>query len=241
MLQRICLAGQAIDYRLKRTRRRTIGLKIDHEGLQVSVPFDFPRGYPYAQIDMLLQSRADWILKKLDAWQNKKQLNHAGALQNQALYPLLGDLWRPEIEISGQIQMVPVVGNGTTKPPDLALQITPEQLQKWIHAWYRQQALICFGERIELYADKLGVPKPPFKLSNAKTRWGSCNSRGMVRLNWRLVQLPLHVVDYVVAHELCHLIEMNHSPRFWQRVAAIYPDYQRARAKLRECQFIHLI
>ena len=234
MLQRICLAGREIDYQLKRTRRRTIGLKIDHAGLQVSVPIDFPRNFPDTQIDVLLQTKADWILKKLAIWQNKKRLNQTSVLQIKTLYPLLGDFWRPEVEASGQIQMVPVMDNGRTSSSNLTFHITPEQFQKWINAWYRQQAVICFGERIELYADKLNVSKPSFKLSQAKTRWGSCSSRGMIRLNWRLVQLPQYLVDYVVAHELCHLIEMNHSPRFWECVAAIYPDYQRARAKLRE-------
>ncbi|MCG7756220.1 MAG: M48 family metallopeptidase, partial [Nitrosomonas sp.] len=77
------------------------------------------------------------------------------------------------------------------------------------------------------------VPPPPFRLSRAKTRWGSCNSRGLVTLNWRLIQLPLHLIDYVVAHELAHLIEMNHSKAFWRLVGAIYPDYQAARNMLK--------
>lgn len=239
MLRQICLAGKKIDYRLKRTKRRTIGLKIDHDGLQVTVPMDFSFDFSDAGIDAVLQTKANWILKKLAEWENRKPLNHT-ALRNNARYPLLGDFWKPEIAPSGQIQMVPAVSNGATKPSDLKFHLTPEQLQKWINIWYRQQAIICFSERIAHYADKLKVPKPPFKLSHARTRWGSCNSRGIIRLNWRLIQLPLHFVDYVVAHELCHLIEMNHSSKFWKLVARIYPDYQRVRKELKECQYIHL-
>ena len=100
-------------------------------------------------------------------------------------------------------------------------------------AWYQQQAITCFGQRITLYAQKLRVPHPQFRLSRAKTRWGSCNARGVIHLNWRLIQMPLHLIDYVVAHELAHLLEMNHSPAFWQQVKSIYPDYLIARKELK--------
>ncbi|MCP5276434.1 MAG: M48 family metallopeptidase [Burkholderiales bacterium] len=234
MLRQIRLAGQDIDYQVKHTRRKTIGLKIDHEGLQVLVPFDFPFESTAIDIGSLLQSKSNWILKKLAKWRNKKLCSRDRIQQSKTAYPLLGDLWKPEIKETGQIHMMPVVGNTETKPSNLESYFTPEQIQKWINAWYQQQAIICFSRRIIFYADKLNVPKPSFKLTQARTRWGSCNSRGIIRLNWRLVQLPQYLVDYVVAHELCHLIEMNHSRRFWKLVATIYPDYQRARAELRE-------
>lgn len=90
------------------------------------------------------------------------------------------------------------------------------------------------SERVALYADKLGVPLPKVKLSNARTRWGSCSSHGTVCLNWRLIQLPPALLDYVVAHELSHLIEMNHSPAFWKVVERIYPDYRQAQRDLKQ-------
>ena len=74
---------------------------------------------------------------------------------------------------------------------------------------------------------------PPLALSAARTRWGSCSLRSGIRLNWRLIHFPADTVDYVVAHELAHLREMNHSPRFWAVVGEIYPDYQAARDELK--------
>ena len=71
------------------------------------------------------------------------------------------------------------------------------------------------------------------RLSNARSRWGSCHVSGRISLNWRLIQLPPHLVDYVVVHELAHLREMNHSPRFWSLVGRIIPDYQARRRELR--------
>ena len=118
---------------------------------------------------------------------------------------------------------------------DLSLPsgIAAEQIESAVMKWYRQHALTCFTERIALYSRKLGVALPQLRLSNARTLWGSCNSHGIIRLNWRLIQKPLNLVDYVVAHELSHLIEMNHSKAFWQTVESVYPGYAGARKKLR--------
>lgn len=74
---------------------------------------------------------------------------------------------------------------------------------------------------------------PRLALTQARTRWGSCNSRGDIRLNWRLIHLPLTLIDYVVAHELAHIKEMNHGPRFWALVETMYPDWKTAKSTLR--------
>ena len=100
--------------------------------------------------------------------------------------------------------------------------------------WYHEQAITCFSERIDCFVQKLRVAKPAFRLSHAKTSWGSCTSRGIIHLNWRLIQLPLHLIDYVIAHELCHLIELNHSKAFWDLVERIYPQYLSARMELKK-------
>ena len=99
--------------------------------------------------------------------------------------------------------------------------------------WYRKQALTDFSRRLEILAAKLGVPTPALFLSNARSRWGSCNSRQEIRLNWRLLQAPPHIINYVVAHELAHLKEMNHSAKFWAMVEKIYPDYKTAEKELK--------
>jgi hypothetical protein len=99
--------------------------------------------------------------------------------------------------------------------------------------WYRREALEDFTRRMQLLTNRLGVEMPPIALSSARTRWGSCNSRGEIRLNWRLIQAPPHIIHYVVAHELAHLKEMNHSPKFWAIVAKLCPDYIASRHALK--------
>ena len=112
--------------------------------------------------------------------------------------------------------------------------LTAQQSERIVMDWYRSQALACFGERIAFYAPRLGVALPQLRLSYARTLWGSCNTRGVIHLNWRLIQKPLHLVDYVVAHELSHLIEMNHSSAFWRTVERVYPNYAAARKELKK-------
>ena len=97
----------------------------------------------------------------------------------------------------------------------------------------REHARRVFAELLAHHAGRLGVPNPPLRLSSARTRWGSCNHHGGITLNWRLLFLPPAVADYVVCHELAHLREMNHSPRFWAVVDQLCPDWRSLRRELR--------
>jgi hypothetical protein len=100
-------------------------------------------------------------------------------------------------------------------------------------AWLKQRALGALSPRVAHYAARLGRAAPPLALSNARTQWGVCLASGAIRLNWRLVHLEPALADYVVAHEVAHLAELNHSRRFWRIVESLYPAWQEARACLR--------
>lgn len=102
-------------------------------------------------------------------------------------------------------------------------------VRDWL--WARAEALLAW--RLARMARKLGRSPSRFALSDAQTQWGSCTRRGHVRLNWRLVQAPLALIDYVAAHELAHLVHLDHSPRFWSQVAELCPDALVRRAELR--------
>ena len=99
--------------------------------------------------------------------------------------------------------------------------------------WYKKKAALDFARRLEILAAKLGVPTPPLTLSIAQSRWGSCNSRGEVRLSWRLLQAPPHIINYVICHELAHLKQMNHSPKFYTVVEQLFPNYKSAEKELK--------
>jgi predicted metal-dependent hydrolase len=103
-----------------------------------------------------------------------------------------------------------------------------------VQSWLQRQARRVFEERCALYAPRLGVTMKRMALSSASTRWGSASADGSIRLNWRLVHFALPVVDYVVAHELAHLREMNHGPAFWEAVRSVLPGFENARGVLRQ-------
>lgn len=220
------LNGRPLDFRLRRSSRRSIGLRIDGHGLLLSVPL----GARESDIEAALAARGDWIFHHLQRFA-EQQLAHPPA-------PLLGDggsvlyLGQPHVLrlTLGRAAVDYLPGELTVSLPAGA---APAVLPKTLERWYRQQAIHHFSSRIHVYAQRLGVLAPMLQLTSARTRWGSCNHRGEIRLHWRLMQAEPALIDYVIAHELAHIIELNHSPRFWAQVERACPDWRRARARLK--------
>ncbi len=226
--------GHSIPYTLKvSANRRTIGLRVDASGLTVHIP----QRIPQHTVESLLQDKSDWITRKLAEWQDRPQvfewrdgatLQHLG---QDILLSLRQDAKSRAVEFDGTRLYVAL-----PRPDDTAT------VQRKVAQWYIKQARADFTRRIELLAAKLGVPTPPVYLSSARTRWGSCNSKGEIRLHWRLIQAPPHIIHYVVAHELAHLKEMNHSPKFWAWVEKLCPDFKLARQELKALSAqLHLV
>lgn len=230
-IRHVSLNGKEVAYTLKRCKRRTIGLKIDSEGLTVRIPLRESLHW----VESVLRNKADWVVEKLDEWKTRK--SYEPVWEEGGIFPLLGEPWRLAVTASGVAQMTRTTAKTGVEDRQMQLPLpsvlTTQQIEKIVMNWYRNKALACFSERIALYAGKLGVALPQLRLSRARTQWGSCNTRGIVHLNWRLIQMPLRLVDYVVAHELAHLIEMNHSPAFWQTMGRVYPDHVAARKELK--------
>jgi hypothetical protein len=225
-LRYIQLEREIVGYRLRRARRRSIGLVIDDDGLRVAAP-----GYtPIAEVEAFIREKARWVLRKLYAWRAAPKPPVVNWSEG-ATIALLGEPVSIEL-LPGRCDISLQDGRLSI---GLAPRAEPAALRKRGIAWLKDRALALFGERLELYAASLGVPTPALTLSNARTQWGVCQEDGHVRLNWRLIHLPLHLIDYVVAHELAHLREMNHSARFWAVVGRLYPDYEAARRELRDC------
>ena len=98
--------------------------------------------------------------------------------------------------------------------------------------WLKSRALEALTPRVAHYAARVSLPPPPLKLSNARSQWGVCMASGRLRLSWRLVHLDPELADYVVAHEVAHLVELNHSERFWALVEWLYPHWRDARERI---------
>ncbi|GAB1391843.1 SprT family zinc-dependent metalloprotease [Rhodocyclaceae bacterium] len=217
----LVLHGRIVSYALRRDRRR-LALHIDERGLRVGAPHVFP----LADIEAFIHSHADWVVRKLDEFSSRTTLRYL-AIHPGAELPVLGET----------VRVCVTAGNnrGYWKEGELWLAARPAaDLAALARRALQRRALEVFRPGIANAAAQLGVALPPLALSSARTRWGSCSARSGIRLNWRLIHLPQPLVDYVIAHEVAHLVEMNHSPRFWKQVEKLFPDWRSAREQLKQ-------
>jgi predicted metal-dependent hydrolase len=217
------LGDTLIDYTVMRSRRRRrLALTVDERGLRVGAPWQASD----RAIAAMLREHASWVLRKLAEWQARRPPPRHW--QDGDTLMLQGKLLRLTLAPGPQdIQLHHdrmIISLGEESADAIRAAVTE---------WLRQRAMQCFRERVAHFHPLLEITEPQIRLSNARTRWGSCHVNGRIRLNWRLIQLPLHLVDYVVAHELAHLVEMNHSRRFWATVARLVPDYGVRRSEIR--------
>jgi len=193
--------------------------------LTVSVPWRTSERY----IARFLQDSASWVLRKLQTWESRRPI--ARAWRDGELVDYLGRQLRVALATEDGYSLAQLE-DGDVLWLSLPAPHDPAKVRAGLVKWYRRQALHYFHTRVQHFSAKLAVQTPRVLLSSARSRWGSCNVKGEVRLSWRLVQAAPHVVDYVVAHELAHLKEMNHSARFWRIVERLCPDHISARAEL---------
>lgn len=220
--RRLLIKGRLIDYRLK-TGARRLSMTIDDRGLRLGAPARLPR----TEIEAFVIKHGDWVLKKLDELASRTRPRHL-RLADGARLPLLGD------EIT--VRILPGANRIRWIAQTLVLEARPAaDLGLLATRALKHRALEHFGARLAHYTARLAQPMPPLGLSSARTRWGSCSHASGIRIHWRLIHLPPHLGDYVVAHEAAHLIEMNHSPRFWRLVEQLCPDWQTARRELKAC------
>jgi predicted metal-dependent hydrolase len=216
----IQLCGRLVEYRFVRRRRRTIGISIDASGLAVAAPLRAP----WREIEGFLQQKARWIVAKLDEWAKLPQPSVLHGASGESL-PIFGDSVTLEV----------ITGRRAVRREPERLLITapsPQRVGKVLIGWLKTQALHALAPRAAHYAAHLEVETPVVSLSNARTQWGVCTESGAIRLSWRLVHLEPSLADYVVAHEVAHLVELNHSKRFWNLLARLYPDWREARERL---------
>jgi predicted metal-dependent hydrolase len=222
-----------VQYALKRSsKRRTIGFVINDAGLSVVAP----KWVTVTQIEESITEREDWIIRKTFEWQEftKKRDSLRVEWGDGAKVRYLGVDITVRLDNSGEVTRAGALFNDDLLRIALPPQASDEQIKNRVESWLQSRAKVIFAERIPLYSQKLGSAPTKWALSSARTRWGSCAHDGSIRLNWRLVQFPLDIIDYVVAHELAHLKELNHGPEFWRTVGELFPDYEQKRRWLKQ-------
>jgi predicted metal-dependent hydrolase len=235
--RRLRLDDHTLDYRLLRSKRRTIGFLIDDEGLRVTAP----RWVTVAEIELTITEKRAWIFKKINEQRERsvRRLQPPMEWRDGARLPYLGadivvriaDAANTGIRFDEQTRELHV---------SLPASATEQQLKDRVQGWLQAEAKRVFAERLDIYASKLGVTFQGFALSSASTQWGSCTADGRIRLNWRLMHFALPNIDYVVAHELSHLREMNHGPQFWATVQSLLPEFEAARKTLQSHELTSL-
>jgi predicted metal-dependent hydrolase len=231
-LRKIQLGSHTVHYVLRRSARRSHGFMISDDGLHVTSP----RRAPMDDIERAIRAKQNWILTKLFERAERRTMRG-----QQAPVEWVDGVRLPYLGADIVLRLAPAarshcVFDDATR--ELRVGVTPGleewQIRERVKLWFQEEAKRVFGERLDLYAPRVGVRYNAFALSSAGTRWGSCTAAGNIRLNWKLIHYPLALLDYVVVHELAHLREMNHSPAFWAVVGSVFPDYDGARAALRK-------
>jgi predicted metal-dependent hydrolase len=238
----IRLGEVIVAYEFRRAKRKNIGFAVGPEGLVVSAP----RWVPISEVEQATRTKARWIVNKLEAARERRERLEAARIrwQDGAVIPYLGEQVilvldpRHDFRETGGVlhsdtSTLPGVARHTLH---IGLPHTAQesQIRDAVQAWLMRQAKALFVERLNHYAPQLGVQWRKLSLSSAGTLWGTAHSDGSIRLNWRLVHFRLPVIDYVVAHELSHLRVMDHSPRFWETVRTVVPNYPELRGQLKD-------
>ncbi len=234
----IRLNDHIVAYALKRARRRSIGFIVGTEGLSVNAP----KWVGVHDIETALHGKARWILRKLQEQQERAQRLRSAKVdwRDGTSLPFLGEPVIVVLDPRATGAVLNTQGEALPGVPRIALHVglphgaAPEQIRDAVQSWLQRQARRIFEARCAHFAQQLNVRVTRLSLSSAQTRWGSASAGGSIRLNWRLVHFAMASIDYVVAHELAHLREMNHSPRFWDVVRSVLPDYEQARGSLKD-------
>jgi predicted metal-dependent hydrolase len=217
----VLIGGRIVDYRLKSGTKR-LSMTIDDRGLRIGAP----RRLGLTEIEAFVRDNGNWVLKKLGELAETGRPRHLSVKDGTCLPLLDGEVEVRVLPGANRVRWIGAV---------VVLEARPEaDLARLLVRALQQRALGHFAARLAHFTAQLDLPVPKLGLSSAQTRWGSCSKQSGIRVNWRLIHLPPHLSDYVIAHEVAHLLEMNHSRRFWAVVNSLYPDWKAAQSELKQ-------
>ena len=222
-----------IDYGIRRSpRRQTVAVAVDPvEGVMLTAPSSATA----ERLDEVVRDKAPWIVDRLRLVAQSELRADAHEFVSGESFAYLGRHYRlkvkplktpGEAKLDRGFLVVPV-------PRDLEFERRSRYAERVLRAWYIEHARQKLPSRVAYWAARIGVEAPQLVVKDQQKRWGSCDQAGTVRLNWKIIQAPMRLVDYVVAHELVHLIHTDHTKAFWARLGQAMPDYDRRKEELR--------
>jgi len=213
---------------LRSPRRSTVAVTVAPPGV---VLLTAPKGTPVERLDRVVHEKARWIVSRLRMVRPGEPTLPAREFVTGETFLYLGRQYRMKVH-SGpsavHLDHGRFVVTITRAGADRSREVRDLLLR-----WYRRHAQECFQELVVRWALKVGVETPRLLVREQERRWGSCGA-GVVRFNWRVIQAPMKLVEYVVAHEIVHLLHDDHGRQFWAKLGEVLPDYENRRGALRQ-------
>ncbi|WP_422384323.1 M48 family metallopeptidase [Roseibium album] len=223
----IVFGGETFAFQIERTaRRKTVAISVGFDGVRVLAPPDLDDDHVLS----IVRKKGAWLLRKQAAYRELGGQPVAKEFVSGETFHYLGRQYRLKLIPDETALTTRVAARGSTLvapvPSNEHPSVQRSAVRSGLKRWYRAHANQHFPVRARMIAETLGIPTPTVTVVDQSKRWGSCDARGHIRLNWRLVMAPMPLVDYVIAHEACHVLEHNHSRRFWRSLETIMPDYE---------------
>lgn len=222
------------NYTLIRSKRKTVSLVVQNDGdLLVKAPLK----YPVDKIDAFVKSKSSWIIEKLKKIerQNEKQHLEKPSFGPESTLMYLGREYALKIELVSskerilrQNQEIVIFTKNTEE----------SHLMKMLESFYKKEAQHFIDERTPMLNQHIGAVPLKVQAKAQKIRWGTCNSKGAIYINWKLILTPPEIFEYVLIHEWAHLIHLDHSKSFWQVVGRVDSDFKGHVAWLKEHSYI---
>ena len=215
--------GEAISFSIERTlRRKTVAISVGYDGVRVLAPADLHLN----RIIKIVRNRGPWLLRKQAGYRELGGAPIVREFVSGETFYYLGRAYRLRRVTNRSAVATEVAARGAHLIASTQSNAEVADIRNALRRWYRERAKVQFVECAQRMARRLGVQTPTVLIVDQSKRWGSCDVKGRVRLNWRLVMAPKSLIEYVIAHEVCHILERNHSRRFWRSLEIVMPDYE---------------
>jgi len=222
--------NQSIEFQLTLKKRKTQGIYLDAYG---NIELRVPRNTTDQQIKDLLEAKWSWIIEKQAEMRERTKGFKEKTYEDEEEFMYLGKTYPIKVVIESDLSR-PKVSFVEDYLEIVISEQDPEVIKKALTRYYKQQCKALVEGRIRHYQPNFKMKPKSIKISSNKKHWGSCTSLRALTFNWKLAMAPLEVLDYVVIHEMCHMVHMNHDRSFWRLVGKYMPDYESKQAWLQQ-------
>ena len=210
-----------------KSKRKTLSLCVMKDG---KVVVRAPSRANQTDIDRFIAEKQNWLATKIALIMNNRTTFEDVIHYQKFLY--LGQRYTLK---SANVSKIQIDDNFNILIPN---KLDNAKIAKALKSWYKKQAKEILGSRSGEISNKVKLYPNEIKISDSKGRWGACNSKNTISYNWRIIMLPPSVIDYVIVHELCHMIEFNHSRKFWELVLAFLPNAKQQKEEIKKFSFL---